>query len=144
MDRRKPKPPDPIAEQRRADSWNRDTPPGSPHTDAATKPVVALTSEQVAPLTPEEWIARWPNYCQKCDGYGMTSWTEFVPYGMGSAGMPMSEPCECVGDGKCPRCGQLGLTSEDRGGEETGNGPCRFCEWNYDDGLPQVFYDEGE
>jgi len=85
----------------------------------------------------------WPNHCAACRGWGVHSWNEFVPYGMGSAAMPMSEPCEgCAAAGNCARCGQPGLTSEDRGDETTGDGPCGFCGWNYDDGIEEDWPDD--
>lgn len=57
---------------------------------------------------------------------------------MGSAAMPMSEPCDnCAAIGKCGRCGLAGLTSEERGDDTTGDGPCTFCGWNYDDGTAE-------
>lgn len=82
------------------------------------------------------WKAAYPNHCQKCLGSGGETYYQSVPYGMGSTQMPIYEPCDCTTEGKCARCGELGLTSEERGDESTGDGPCKFCQWNYDDCLP--------
>lgn len=82
----------------------------------------------------------WPRYCRTCKGYGKFDFTENgAPHGEGFWAMPMSEPCEdCTDLGVCPRCGQDGLTSEDRGDKDTGSGPCKFCGWDYGDaGLPE-------
>ena len=52
------------------------------------------------------------------------------PFGSG-LNWPMdgAEPCECVEEGICPRCGKHSLN-------EDGEGPCTRCGWNYDDMLP--------
>lgn len=71
----------------------------------------------------DAWIARWPLYCTNCHGWGA-----------------VGEDCaceDCVDEGKCPRCGEPGLTSEGRGDDTTGEGPCKSCGWNYDDGRPE-------
>lgn len=74
--------------------------------------------------TLKEWRERWPGYCGHCSGWGQFSYpaTYEDPGG--------ADPCDdCVGSGKCGRCGTTGLPEE---------GPCSKCGWNYDDGLPQI------
>ena len=76
----------------------------------------------------EEFKAKWPNYCKKCGGWGMHSYTEMHGFNYG-CGEQMAEPCECVEEGICPRCGK------EAGFDDEGQGPCQHCGWNYDDGL---------
>lgn len=79
------------------------------------------------------WAARWPNHCWSCQGTGVSvSPGCSVPYGETSVSLPDSiDPCpDCSVAGLCPRCGQPGLTSEDRGDDTTGDGPCKVCGWD--------------
>lgn len=81
----------------------------------------------------EDWVSRWPNYCKSCDGAG--SWTDYENLGDGLGGMPVTNFCDdCVGIGKCSRCG-TGLDPE------SDDGPCSFCSWNYDDFCPPQYLD---
>lgn len=83
----------------------------------------------------ETWEQQWPNYCKNCNGTG-----EFIHLD-NEAGW-FSEACSaCTEWGKCPRCGKVGLTSEDRGDSTTGDGPCTFCNWNYTADRP-IRYDD--
>jgi hypothetical protein len=76
----------------------------------------------------ERWKKQWPNHCSKCCGWGGTGYTEMHGFTYG-AGEQMFDPCDCTIEGKCPRCGKKGLTPDE------GEGPCKHCGWNYDDGL---------
>lgn len=74
----------------------------------------------------------WPNACKACGGWGLHSWR-------GPHGEQLSDPCTgesfgkgCTADLYCARCGESGLGSE-------GEGPCIFCGWNYDDGMPSLY-----
>ena len=98
------------------------------------------------PITaPDMWAQRWPDHCHACRGWGGSTFYQSHPYGMGSASERMFEPCDdCSMLGKCARCGELGLTNEDRGDESTGEGPCKFCGWNYEDGQPEPEEFDGE
>jgi len=80
-----------------------------------------------------DWKQRWPNHCDNCLGAGAF----VVP---GDWWTPdMQEPCGvCSDQGRCARCGEEGLTSEERGDVTTGEGPCRSCSWNYDDECPSI------
>lgn len=91
----------------------------------------------------DAWVIQWPNYCRSCQGSGLHTWTENgAPHGAGFWAMPMSELCSvCSEIGNCPRCSQPGLTSEDRGDNDTGSGPCKFCGWNEDDACPRETID---
>lgn len=81
----------------------------------------------------KEWDAKWPNACKHCGGAG--AWHS---YG-GREEPPDGGPCsECTEKGLCARCGQPGLTDEDRGDKSTGDGPCKLCGWDYDDVRPEL------
>ena len=41
------------------------------------------------------------------------------------------EPCpDCAERGLCAWCMRPSLTSEERGDDSTGDGPCRYCGWD--------------
>lgn len=88
-----------------------------------------------------EWRARWPNACQSCGGWGGHGYSyDPSPAGVSLAPGSMQDfdPCEepgCVSEGFCARCGQPTL-SEIPGVFEEGQGPCKDCGWNYNDGEP--------
>ncbi len=76
------------------------------------------------------YVAQWTNYCQHCQGAGVLTWQENqAPLGSGHTWLEtLSEPCDnCVGAGRCPRCGGAAPASWDDGGEE----PCPHCGWNW-------------
>ena len=77
------------------------------------------------------WKKLWDNHCSLCLGRGGTD----MPGGRDS--LSDYDPCACTERGICPRCGEPGLTSEERGDASTGEGPCRECGWNYDDACPE-------
>lgn len=106
------------------------------HTDECVQATEAAQKAQ------EAWAAQWPNHCKTCKGVG--GWVDtFDP---SPAGVPLGagvmhdcDPCpDCVERGICPRCGQPGLTDEERGDDSTGEGPCKQCGWNHDDALPEL------
>ena len=80
----------------------------------------------------EDWLATYPYYCKPCFGLGQVIEHNY-PFEPDWA-----EPCSaCTEKGLCPRCGQAGLTSDPEDlGIEVGVGPCTYCGWDYDDGLP--------
>jgi hypothetical protein len=96
-----------------------------------TPECAALAAEQQAGHA--AWLARWPNHCKTCHGKGgHISWADEDSHDF--------EPCEdCALIGRCSRCGQPGLTSEDHGDDSTGEGPCKLCGWDYDDQEPEIF-----
>ena len=73
------------------------------------------------------WAEKWPNHCTNCGGWGGFSTPASYD---GPGDFDPCEPGEDVPIEKCHRCGELGL-------DEDGNGPCKKCGWNYDDGIPQ-------
>lgn len=106
------------------------------HTQLCTDAAATRASEQIA------YDQQWPNHCRACDGRGIFTGSQSVPYGSTSASFDVSEPCgDCTEQGKCPRCGDDGLTCEDRGDNSTGDGPCQICGWNYQDGGRPADYD---
>lgn len=91
------------------------------------------------------WKAKYPSYCRNCGGTGVICTPgSSVPYGATSVDLPDNyDPCSvCVEVGRCPRCGRDGLTSETRGDTSTGEGPCRFCEWDHLEDYPPSHGDE--
>lgn len=92
------------------------------------------------PVSPETWREQWPNHCKICHGAGMfVDYYDPSPSGiaMGAGSMESIELCSCTEHGLCARCMRLGLSCEDRGDSSTGEGPCLFCGWNYNDQEPQ-------
>ena len=86
---------------------------------------------------PKTYAEKWPNHCRSCNGWGVTTFSQSVPYGSTSASFDTQDPCDaCTMHGKCARCGERGLACEENGDDEiiTGEGPCKLCGWNYDDG----------
>ncbi len=89
-----------------------------------------------------EWQAKWPNACKKCGGWGGHTYK----YDPSPAGVSLSpgcmtdfDPCEapgCISEGNCARCGKPALSTIP-GVCEEGEGPCKECGWNYNDGEPQ-------
>lgn len=76
----------------------------------------------------DEWRGKWPNHCAACGGWGGATSHQSVPYGATSASFPVFDVCEALAATQCHRCGQHGLS-------EDSEGPCSFCDWNFDDGL---------
>lgn len=86
------------------------------------------------------WCERWPNHCPTCTGAGVVGWYENqAPLGSGQVwNEHLEEPCPaCTAEGKCARCGKMGLDPE------TSEGPCRACGWNYDDACPPPWECQG-
>lgn len=103
------------------------------HTDAC------IASDAKYKMDYDAWNEKWPNACDNCRGYGSfnSPGSYWEP--------PDCEPCpDCTDKGICARCGAPGLTSEDRGNDSTGEGPCIKCGWNYDDGQPPLREDPCE
>lgn len=73
-------------------------------------------------MTPDEYMKQYPNYCRKCDGWGFQTWIEHHDGPM-YPGEPMQEPCECLENGSCPRCGS-GIDTEN-----TETYHCHNCHW---------------
>lgn len=123
-----------FCEERRGNSYRRIYADGAEPPDllaAIPMPPEPPTDERI------EWLNRWPRYCRSCEGWGFHSMSQSVPYGSTSASFDVQDSCDqCTSYGRCARCGENGLTNEASGDDETGNGPCKMCGWNYDDGLP--------
>lgn len=65
----------------------------------------------------------WPDYCRKCSGWG----AHYFPGTMWDP--PDCDVCECINEGRCPRCGHQ--HDEDWEGED-----CEACCWHFDqDGI---------
>lgn len=74
------------------------------------------------------WAARWPRHCHKCRGWGGFAFIE--THGLPSGGEVLIDSCDAGETQRCHRCGAHGLDAD-------GNGPCRECGWDYDDGMPE-------
>lgn len=81
----------------------------------------------------DEFTAKWPNHCKECGGWGMHSFTQRHPYGMGTASEELQEPCEGMKECRCHRCGENAMTLLPN---LEFTGPCQNCGWNFDDGVP--------
>jgi hypothetical protein len=68
-------------------------------------------------MTPEQYSAAYPGYCRVCKGWGLHK--GFKPN-------VWLKDCDCVQDGRCPRCGR-----QSDGFELSRQ--CVKCEWNLDD-----------
>jgi hypothetical protein len=75
-----------------------------------------------------QFQSKWPNYCRACGGWGGATDYQSVPWGSTTASTPIFEVCDALPETQCHRCGQHGLG-------EGGDGPCKVCGWDYDDGL---------
>ena len=80
------------------------------------------------------WQTAWPSHCRKCEGAGAVHHSGYFDHKAGVGEPPSSEPCEgCTSEGKCARCGQTGLD------QDSSEGPCSVCGWNYDDAMPTPY-----
>jgi len=95
----------------------------------------------------ELWEANWPNACKECGGLGGSSHVERVG--------PYLQDCwddcgECVGDGKCPRCGtELFADAGKNWNKIFGDWidsmkPCPICGWNWGQNAGDVRPDDFE
>lgn len=94
-----------------------------------------LTRQQVLDLQ-IAYDAAYPDHCTHCGGVGWFTYTENAsPFGSGEYWpMETSEACEwCLGDGRCPRCGQqhteawVDANLEHPGIDGTWPHPCDWC-----------------
>lgn len=92
----------------------------------------------------EAWLDQWrPTYHAPCNGSGILYGTyDPSPAGvsLGSGYFVDEEPCTCVQDGICPRCGGKELLpTVNEWGETEWYGPCKKCGWTYGQiGLVEV------
>lgn len=85
-----------------------------------------LTQQKIREGLRTEWIRKWPNYCRKCEGWGMNSVYESHGFAFGPSEQIM-DVCKCTAVGKCPRCGSH--APDDVEELEV----CMYCGWNYVD-----------
>lgn len=106
------------------------------HTSECQAAIEAVEKERA------EWIARWPNYCRRCEGWGMLG-PEFALGRHWPEGV--SESCKsCLNDDKCPRCAAQPLKeleTDERckiDGSPLVTFECTACGWTYlkPDGCP--------
>jgi hypothetical protein len=78
------------------------------------------------------WRNRWPQHCRSCRGWGGSAYTEMHGF-RGGSGEQMFDLCGARDENQCHRCVDMGL--------KDGDGPCRTCGWNYNDGEPEIYDD---
>lgn len=66
----------------------------------------------------KEWLDQWPEHCVACCGAG--GYVYYENHGLPGLGEQFWEPCACVEEGRCPRCGVYALDDEYR---------CTECGW---------------
>lgn len=79
------------------------------------------------------WVARWPDYCRACEGYGETKYIyDPSPAGVSLAAGTMedAEPCPCTMTGHCPRCGRYHARWDETDWEDEVI-KCDCCGWVY-------------
>ena len=64
---------------------------------------VRETTRQEGLIT--SWKQRWPKYCRSCGGLGGHHDPGVYRYPDGSGEPPSFDECECIDEGRCPRCG---------------------------------------
>jgi hypothetical protein len=90
-----------------------------------------IAAEHMAKVDAEnvEWKKKWSNYCTACSGWGGHTFHE-------SHGDRYAPPetlfdiCGALEPTQCHRCKEHGLS-------EDSEGPCKFCGWNFDNGLKE-------
>lgn len=88
----------------------------------------------------DAYIALWPSYCRACGGTGSITFSQSVPYGMGSASFDVTDPCgECVEEGYCPRCHYKYDDPEHPG--LLGDAPCPYCGFDQVNGESAPYWD---
>jgi hypothetical protein len=93
-----------------------------------TRPMSDQQEQQQDPVA--AWKARWPNYCKACGGWGVFQRADHEPNESGEITLKL---CDALPPGTCHRCGAPdGIDVAD----ELSRG-CRYCGWDYDDGVPE-------
>jgi hypothetical protein len=80
----------------------------------------------------QQWIARWPNHCKKCGGWGIFAYLE----SHGDRFSPaehLVDPCGELPETFCHRCGMEGFDADHERA-------CFFCGHYDDDGLIEEGY----
>jgi hypothetical protein len=94
------------------------------------------------------WEQWWPNYCRKCGAVGGFHNPGVYRYPDGSGEPPSFDECECIDEGRCPRCGMdwkipLDISEELAPDVDTiwldtflfeKSYPCPCCGWNWGNG----------
>jgi hypothetical protein len=88
-------------------------------------------AQQQEPSNAAAWREKWPNHCKRCHGWGGSSYEESHGFRGGGSETIFDLCGEDENPLNCHRCGRPGL-SEDM------EGPCKFCNWNFDDGEPSL------
>jgi len=78
----------------------------------------------------DAWKAKWPEYCNKCGGSGIVTFLQGHPYGSTTAYEEFAEPCDCILNGFCPRCGATTMNADPD--KEVEHQTCSACGWEQD------------
>lgn len=70
----------------------------------------------------EEFKKLWPKFCTKCGGYG------YITYAATRDDPGGSDPCSCIEDNVCPRCGTTNIVWIEQKGCDYGH--CVLCGWD--------------
>jgi hypothetical protein len=111
--------------------------PAAAHT---RPPVSNQRDQQQDPVA--AWKARWPNHCKACGGWGVFRRVSHKPGEIAGheSGEITLRLCDALPSGTCHRCGASdGINVAD----ELSRG-CRYCGWDYDDGVPEASEPEKE
>lgn len=82
---------------------------------------------------------KFENFCEHCDGTGWHTWNEPDNFWGAPRSRPESDFCEhCIGDNKCPQCGENLTCPED---DSIITCACGYDSESNCDGLPYVPHD---
>ena len=73
----------------------------------------------------------WPKYCRKCNGLGEIVYNDdpsAAGVSLSPGSMEFSDPCQCLEDGNCPRCGRYNVSWLNA---EDDMLKCPVCGWVY-------------
>jgi len=77
--------------------------------------------------------------CNGCNGTGLVTYTDYVPYGSTTVAMETADYCLCT-ETSCPQCGE-NTEDTDHWDDEKGRfNPCPFCGWD----IEGQYYDKKE
>ena len=92
----------------------------------------------------EEWVEKWPDYCQHCQASGEITYEE--NYGIPGPTETLTDTCpKCLDKNKCPRCGEE-FSDEALLLSNHSHLVCQECEWSTadPDTAPDVIYLYGD
>jgi len=80
------------------------------------------TNKRAIEIDRKSWKEQFPGFCPDCNGWGNETGEE-------QKITPELQLCTgCTAINRCGRCGRETMVN--------GMGPCSYCDWNHDDGVP--------